>query len=57
MANKVRVHTQIGVVSIGSRGGKGNDVEDATNSFKKRQEKYWNCEVDKQELEMTEKNS
>jgi len=26
------LHTQIGVVSMGSRGGKGKDVEDATNS-------------------------
>ena len=33
------VHTQIGVVSMGSRGGKGKDVEDATNSWYKTKEK------------------
>ena len=33
------VHTQIGVVSMGSRGGKGKDVDDATNSWYKTNQK------------------
>ena len=35
IAYMTSVHTQIGVVSMGSRGGKGKDVEDATNSWNK----------------------
>ena len=33
------VHTQIGVVSMGSRGGNGKDVDDATNSWYKTNKK------------------